>query len=159
MKLIPLTGKYGIGKYAKVDKAGYVKAMRTTKCWSLQQGYVRGTDPETKKEVYLHRFLLGSPKGIIDHIDGDPLNNKISNLRVISSSMNARNKKIKTPKCLGVSYNKRSGKWRSRFKIDGKSTFLGWFEEKDDARRAYKKAVLALDPLLAIRYKNEWADL
>jgi len=43
------------------------------------------------RRVYLHRFLMGEPVGfVVDHIDGDPLNNCRSNLRIVTHRENAR---------------------------------------------------------------------
>lgn len=53
------------------------------------QGIVEG------RRVYLHRFLMGEPSGlVIDHIDGDPLNNCKSNLRCVTQKQNARSARI-----------------------------------------------------------------
>lgn len=160
MKLIPLTGTQGAGKYAKVDKAGYIKAMRATRHWYLDKSYVRGTNKETGKPVYLHRFLMDCPQGfIVDHLDGDPLNCKYSNLRATTGSVNSRNKKIKRPGFLGVHFSKSKQKWTAQIKIDGRGIFLGSFHNKNDARRAYRDAALKLDPMLAKRFEDEWSDL
>jgi hypothetical protein len=81
------------------------------------------------------------PDGIIDHIDGDPLNNRISNLRISNTSLNAANKKTpstNTSGLKGVSFVKSTGKWGAYIKINGKSKSLGTkFSSPSDAHNAY----------------------
>lgn len=60
---------------------------------------------------------------VVDHIDQNPSNNKLTNLRVVSKSGNALNSKVEqrnTSGHKGVSFVKRDGKWRAFIKVDGK---------------------------------------
>lgn len=159
MKLIALTGKEGAGKYAIVDKEGYIKAMRATKSWALFGKYARGMDRSTKKMVMLHRLIMDNPSGIVDHINGNPLDCRRSNLRVVTASINALNRSAKRPGHLGIQWDKRRNTWSAYITKRGKYVNLGRFSDKDDARRKYRDAALAMDPLLAIRHKEEWKDL
>jgi len=68
----------------------------------------------------------------IDHIDRNPSNNNIENLRVATHKQNMRNSNSK-----GCSFHKASGKWRARITVDSKEKYLGLFENEDDARNAY----------------------
>ena len=68
----------------------------------------------------------------IDHIDRNPLNNNIENLRVVTHSQNHWNRGAK-----GYCIDKASGKWRARIEVDGKRKHLGLFVNEDDARNAY----------------------
>ncbi|MCW1825723.1 HNH endonuclease [Enterobacter asburiae] len=76
---------------------------------------------------------------VIDHIDGDTKNNKISNLRVASKSGNAINSK----KHVNVSFCKRDKQWRGYFKINGKQ-FTKGFKRKEDA---YSYAIMKKNEL------------
>lgn len=49
-------------------------------------GHLIGGD--FKKSVYMHRVILGNPNAVVDHIDGDGLNNRRSNLRATTQSVN-----------------------------------------------------------------------
>lgn len=69
---------------------------------------------------------------IIDHIDRNPSNNSIENLRVVTHQQNQWNTDRK-----GCSFHKASGKWRARITIDSKEKYLGLFVNEDDARNAY----------------------
>ena len=68
----------------------------------------------------------------IDHIDRNPSNNNIENLRVATHKQNMRNSNRK-----GCSFHKASGKWRARITVDSKEKYLGLFVNEDDARNAY----------------------
>ena len=71
----------------------------------------------------------------IDHIDRNPLNNNIENLRVATNQQNMWN-----TDCKGYSFNKARGKYVARIKVDGKHKNLGYFVNEDDARNAYLNA-------------------
>lgn len=80
----------------------------------------------------------------IDHINGDRSDNRISNLRDVSQSVNMQNlKEAKSNNksgLLGVSWSKASQKWTARIKIDRRYMHLGLFETKDAAFTAYLAA-------------------
>ncbi|AUR97566.1 AP2/ERF domain protein [Vibrio phage 1.242.O._10N.261.54.B2] len=83
------------------------------------------------------------PPEIIDHINGNRLDNRIANLRSSDHTENAENQRKamrsnKTSKYLGVS--KFKGRWRARIKARGKYIFLGYHETEEQARDAYLDA-------------------
>lgn len=89
---------------------------------------------------FLHHRVL--PK-YIDHIDGNPLNNTIENLRGCDLTQNICNAKIRkdnTSGFKGVSWFKPYKKWKARVHIYGKEHHLGYYIEKEDAITAVKKA-------------------
>lgn len=92
--------------------------------------------------VSLHRFLMGSPAGFeVDHIDGDGLNNRRSNLRCATRSQNQHNRrpnKGSGPK--GVAWHKRDQKWQARIMLNGKHHWLGNFSTAEEASLAYAEA-------------------
>tara|TARA_R110002153_G_scaffold155350_1_gene307386 strand:+ start:250 stop:750 length:501 start_codon:yes stop_codon:yes gene_type:complete len=82
------------------------------------------------------------PPKIIDHIDGDKTNNKISNLRSGIESLNQQNQtnphsRNKTSIYIGVSLFK--GRWRAKIYHNKKYYFLGYFKSEVEARDAYIK--------------------
>lgn len=94
------------------------------------------------KIYVLHQIIYfletGKYPKIIDHIDGDGLNNKISNLREVTSRKNSQNRKIhREGKLLGASFHKRDQHWRSQIWIDGRKKHLGSFNTELEAHRAY----------------------
>jgi hypothetical protein len=110
----------------------------------------RFRDQGKSKELYMHRVILerklGRPvhAGLhVDHINGNPLDNRRVNLREATIKQNQHNSK---PSSLygykGISYHKVSKKWEPRVRIDGKSIWLGAFTNPEDAAREYDKAAL-----------------
>jgi hypothetical protein len=85
------------------------------------------------------------PDGPIDHINGDPSDNRLCNIRVCTVSQNNRNKKVSplnTSGKIGVHFNKAYGKWVARIKVDKKDIGLGCYAEKEDAISARVAAEL-----------------
>lgn len=113
--------------------------------WHLIQtgGYVCGNN-KNGKDFLLHRYVMNAKEGeLIDHINGDKLNNRKSNLRPVNKSQNAMNSKIpinNTSGVKGVYWDKRSNKWESAIHINGKKKSLGYFKDKEEAIRIRKQA-------------------
>jgi len=83
------------------------------------------------------------PKDQIDHIDCDPGNNRIRNLREADNSQNHANCKRQpnnTSGHKGVRLDKRRGKWHVSLKHKGKERFLGYYDKFDVACSAYAQA-------------------
>lgn len=92
------------------------------------------------------------PDGNLDHIDRNPRNNKISNLRIATQSQNCANQKSKRKNSLfpkGVGFRKDIQKWRARIMVNRKEITLGVFETMHEAKAAYKNA--------AIKYFGEFS--
>ena len=105
----------------------------------------------------LHRMILGIPVGAkvhVDHINGNSLDNRKSNLRITDSKHNQWNRKIgKSNKSgyKGVGWHKASGKWRVRLTAHKTEIYGGLFTDIMDAARAYDK--------LASMHYGEYARL
>jgi hypothetical protein len=97
---------------------------------------------------YVHRIVWKmhygvDPDGQIDHVDGDGTNNAIANLRVVDAVENHRNQRLRSSNksgILGVSKDKRSGKWRSSVTIRGHHVHLGVFDSIEEAAAARELA-------------------
>ena len=80
----------------------------------------------------------------VDHINGNRLDNRASNLRVCTHSQNQRNqtdRRTYTSSIYkGVSWHKGTQKWASNINVDGKMEYLGIFEDERDAAIAYNNA-------------------
>lgn len=89
-------------------------------------------------------YVHGSfPPEQIDHIDGNPSNNRISNLRAVSSQENLKNQKLpknNTSGITGVVWKKNASKWQARIKINWKQIYLGIFNDFFEACCARKSA-------------------
>jgi hypothetical protein len=93
----------------------------------------------------MHRLIIDAPvERMVDHIDGNPLNNCRSNLRLATNSQNQQNRKLRDPVTLsrfkGVTFHKQRNKWQASLKLDGKSYYLGLFDAEIDAAKAYDYA-------------------
>jgi hypothetical protein len=103
----------------------------------------------------IHRFLLNAKKGdIIDHIDGNGLNNQKSNLRFCTFQDNMRNKKTWGKiKYNGVSFVKKNTNYsyRCRITVNGKTLHLGYFKTELEAALEYN--------IKAKYYFNDFAKL
>ncbi|CAL67452.1 NUMOD4 motif-containing HNH endonuclease [Christiangramia forsetii] len=89
-------------------------------------------------------FLSHTPCGLIrvvDHIDGNPLNNKLSNLRIVTNRENTNNSRKNTlSKFIGVSWNHNAGKWRASIVVSRKLIHLGYYSDEKKAAEAYRNA-------------------
>ena len=84
---------------------------------------------------------------LIDHIDNNPLNNRIENLRLCNLSENARNANKRVDNSSGykgVSWHKQSSKWVAQITVNGKRKHLGFFKDKEEAHEAYCEASKAI---------------
>lgn len=83
------------------------------------------------------------PKGELDHIDGDPFNNKIENLRDVDHTTNGRNQRTpsnNTSGVCGVYINKNNGTYIARIKVNYQNISLGSYKTLEEAKEARKKA-------------------
>lgn len=97
--------------------------------------------------LYVHGLW---PVAEIDHIDGNPKNNRIANLRDVSRPVNTQNMRRPTKRntagFLGVSWKKRQQRWVAQISVFGKTRFIGYFDSADAAHAAYLGAKRALHP-------------
>jgi hypothetical protein len=101
--------------------------------------------------VHLHRLITNAQPGdIIDHLDRDPLNCRRSNLRRVTRQQNSfnrgpnRNGKPSTSKYKGVFWCRNSGHFRARIVLNKKRIYLGYFDNEEDAARAYNAKAVEL---------------
>lgn len=82
------------------------------------------------------------PIGLIDHIDGNRLNNRLLNLRDVTPSENNQNQRRahgnSASGLLGVSPQR--GRWKAEIKVDGKKVWLGAFGTAEEAHQSYMNA-------------------
>lgn len=112
--------------------------------WNEIRGYARSSIG--KKKVYAHRVVMGvgdfEVNKQVDHINGNTLDNRKQNLRIVTSRQNGLNSSIRkdnTSGVTGVCWDKRKQKWLVRVHENGKDIYLGYFDKFDDAVVARKK--------------------
>lgn len=117
-------------------KVGDVAGSETTKGY-LHIG-LKGKIHKSHRLAWL--YVYGSmPTKEIDHIDGDKLNNKISNLRQVSRSENMKNVKVRknnTSGFCGVYWKGELNKWMVLIQSFGKTKYIGIFSDLSDAVKA-----------------------
>lgn len=118
-----------------VDKVRDIK-------WSLDgYGYAIGSTPKRQK---IHRLIMDCTSNMeVDHINGNPLDNRKSNLRICNHQQNIMNigmYKHNKSGHKGVSWFKTRNKWRAVITYDGKQIHLGYYDNLEEAVEARKQA-------------------
>lgn len=99
----------------------------------------------------MHRLLMGAwDERIVDHRDGDGLNNRRENLRVGTQSGNSVNRRT-TPGPYLRGTRPKNGKWQAYIKFQGKQRSLGYYATEQEAHDAYLAE--------AARMHGEWMPL
>lgn len=139
-------------------------------CFLLKKWYItvkRGTpyvykksrdnDSKKSKSVYLHRLLIKADKGeFVDHINGNTLDNRLSNLRKCTNSQNLCNQRLRKNrinKYKGVYDTKRKLKkpFTAQITLNQNIYRLGYFSSAKEAALAYNEA--------ALKYHGQYARL
>ncbi len=135
---IPLTK----GAHALVDARDFEMLSRH-RWYLLAVGYAAQGGGKAPM-VYLHRVVAGAgPRDLVDHRNGDKLDNRRANLRLVTpaqSSANTSSQRGSSSKFRGVSFDKRTGRWVAQITKGGEQHFLGRFKSEEEAARAYDAA-------------------
>lgn len=128
-----------------VDNDDYIW-LKDISCQFHHQGYAVHTKriKNKIKQYLVHRMILGltDSKIKVDHINGNKLDNRKSNLRIATTQQNGMNRtKIKkfTSKYKGVGWNKRNKKWRAIIYLNNKCIYIGAYKTELEAAKAYNK--------------------
>lgn len=142
-----------------ITKCGRVFSNRTKNFKELKpsicKGYKRLTlyNESRSLQIQLHQllamhFLNHEPCGharVVDHIDGDRINNKISNLQIITNRENTSKNRPYRGLPLGVRISRSGNKYISEIKINNKTTHLGTFSTMQEASHAYQKRLAEIE--------------
>lgn len=126
--------------------------------WSVARVYIGAAREmlyavrvENRKTIYMHQEIISRNDGmVIDHADGNGLNNTRSNIRACTRSQNSFNQIPRgVNRYKGV--HERNGKYSASIGLNGKTIFLGTFNTDRQAAIAYNEA--------AVKYHGEFANL
>jgi hypothetical protein len=139
----PITGiftyKKALSNRTRVgDWAGSVTSGGYKRVW------IHGTTYAVHRLIWL--YMTGEwPNELIDHIDGNPTNNRWNNLREATKSQNGAYS-FKLDK--GIR-RRSSGRWEARIRVDRKEIYIGSFRTKEEAKEAFADA--------SYRHRGEFA--
>lgn len=135
--------------HSKVSKYKWYKSKREDKKYIVQS-------TNGRPAIILSRFIMNPPQNmVVDHKDGNGLNNQKKNLRICTVEENNRNQRKlyvnNTSGYRGVVWSKAHKKWHARINVHYKRISLGYYYDIEEAARAHDKA--------AKKYHKEFASL
>jgi hypothetical protein len=142
------------GKYAMVSPQDferinndkwYVTTKDNRTFYATRMSYIKGG----KKQRTMPREVMLPPEGfVVDHKDGNSLNNTRDNLRIVTAAQNSYNRRKYIKKCSskykGVSRRRRDNRWSAIIMYRGISINLGFFDDEIEAAKAYDEAAKEL---------------
>ena len=153
-----LTNDYGIGYTHNNNKPFYFDLDDYDKikdyCWSDYRGYIETKIGSTQchSSLRVYRLIMDCPDDmVVDHINHNTFDNRKENLRICTVSQNGMNQKLSLRNksgIKGVSFHKKSNKWRAIITVNQKQISLGEFDNMQDAINARQDA--------EIKYFNEY---
>jgi len=136
-----------------IDKDDLIRVIESGP-WRAHQGsknqyFVHTTARPQHKNILLHRFIASAPNGLeVDHINGNTLDNRKSNLRICTHLENIRNskKRINSKTSFkGITRaHSKSERWCANICVNGKNMHLGTYSTKEKAHEAYSVAALIM---------------
>lgn len=141
---IPLTQ----GMSAQVDAAdaALVSGFKWQAAHHNGRWYTQAAVPGRRGPISMHRLLMGPGKGLmVDHVNGDGLDNRRSNMRVCTHTENMWNQRVqqterKISRFKGVTWKARGKPWGAAIQQNGARLFIGSYRTEEEAARAYDAA-------------------
>lgn len=152
-KDIPEFNNYQASNLGNFRSLRFNKIKFLSKSINGESRYVINTYNEKKKKMFkasvlvAMAFLNHKPCGhklVVDHIDNNPLNDRLYNLQVITHRQNCSKDKKGTSKYTGVYWHKRTNKWRAHIRINYKLKYLGYYKKEQEAAQAYQNELKKL---------------
>lgn len=137
------------GKVSQFDWHAKRGSTRRAVWYAAVSLYKEDAEKIGKRFMRMHQLILGFPEIplVVDHINGDGLDNRRQNLRLADRSQNCMNcspLKNCSSKFKGVGWHKRVGKWQARICAYGKSRYVGHFSDEIEAALAYDREAINL---------------
>jgi len=148
------------GRFAIVDADDFEWLNQYTWCINgTGRGKWYACRMEGRTMIRMHRMIMNAPKGmLVDHINGNGLDNRRSNLRLCTPRQNMGNRRKCRGKSAykGVFYHKIDGKRYAKIKYKGETIHLGTFDDDVEAARAYdRKAVELFGEFACLNFPEE----
>ena len=147
VRFVPLTQGY----YTAVDAVDFERVSCCKWCLSRTGRQLYAQRRTGGRTIRMHRFIMDPPEGkVVDHIDGNGLNNRRRNLRICTRQQNAwncrhRRRSHASSQFHGVSCDKRRpGRWYAKIKCGHCKLTLGPFDTEIEAARARDRKALEL---------------
>lgn len=146
------------GQVTIVDNEDYARVIQYKwyACYSKNGNYYAYRyNPATYGVQSITAFLLQTTRGtLVDHANGNTLDNRRTNIRVATIAQNNYNQSKRegmSSQYKGVSWDSRRGRWVAKITREYKSKFLGYYHNEWEAAKAYDVA--------AVEYFGEFARL
>lgn len=144
MKKIKLTQN----KYALVDNEDFEWLNSFKWCIVGYKNYYYAGRDDKGKKVKMHRLIVNPiGKQVVDHINGNTLDNRKKNLRLCFNYENIKNRRLNRNNVSGykgIIWTPHMNKWKTRISNEGKSIHVGYFDTKKEAAIAYNAAAVVL---------------
>lgn len=142
MKSLIITRRSGEKIEVLIDDEDFERVSQYRWFAHDKRGYIQGKI--AKKNILLHRFIMGTPKGWeTDHINHNPLDNRKNNLRICTKSQNCVWKKFKSTNIYRGITKSYHG-WQASITKDQKHFYLGYYKTPAQAAHAYNEAAIRL---------------
>lgn len=135
-------------KYVLVDDTDYIILSQSK--WHIgARGYVMRYE-KGNKTLSMHRIIMNFPELCVDHINGDKLDNRRENLRLVTNHQNLLNRgKNKNNSSGYKGVNFQNGKWHAKITFNKIQKHIGYFDNKIDAAKAYDSIAKILHGIFA----------
>lgn len=119
-----------------------VELLKNIKWRLCKSGYAYNN-----KIGFMHRLIMNCPNDmVIDHINGNKLDNRKVNLRICTTAENNRNQNKRrgdySSQFKGVYWHKKANKWITRIKVNNKTKHIGYYDSELDASIAYDRSAI-----------------
>lgn len=152
--MIYLNGKHGGVALVDLDDVDRIRQLQP---WGFSHGYASGVirSNSERRTILMHRIIVGAKTGqLVDHVNRNSLDNRKSNLRIASKAQNNYNS-VRWGRFAGVTWHKRTERWRAQIGVRGKQIHLGHFLNRQDALAARLKAEIEHYGAKRPRRKND----